>query len=107
MHRLSLAEHYDIDKEQTQHVSKTLAILYQQWAKQNPKLVNPQLKVPLSWARMLHEVGLNINHNGLHRHSAYILRNTNLPGFNQNQQLLLATLVRYHKKASNMTSPLS
>ncbi|MFV9997644.1 MAG: hypothetical protein AB8W37_08520 [Arsenophonus endosymbiont of Dermacentor nuttalli] len=42
MHRLSLAEHYDIDREQTQHVSKTLAILYQQWAKQNLKLVNPQ-----------------------------------------------------------------
>lgn len=96
---LSLAEHYNIDREQTQRVSKTIEILYQQWAKQNPKLANPQLKVLLIWAAMLHEVGLNINHNGLHRHSAYILHNTNLPGFNQEQQLLLATLVRYHKKS--------
>ena len=96
---LSLAEHYNIDHEQTQRVSKTIEILYQQWAKQNPKLANPQLKVLLIWAAMLHEVGLNINHNGLHRHSAYILHNTNLPGFNQEQQLLLATLVRYHKKS--------
>lgn len=96
---LSLAEHYNIDHEQTQRVSKTIEILYQQWAKQNPKLANPQLKVLLIWAAMLHEVGLNINHNGLHRHSAYILYNTNLPGFNQEQQLLLAILVRYHKKS--------
>ncbi|HCU1117475.1 TPA: exopolyphosphatase, partial [Morganella morganii] len=39
------------------------------------------------------------NLSGLHRHSAYILQNTNLPGFTQEQQLLLATLVRYHRKA--------
>jgi exopolyphosphatase/guanosine-5'-triphosphate,3'-diphosphate pyrophosphatase len=35
----------------------------------------------------------------MQRHSAYILQNTNLPGFNQDQQALLATLVRYHRKA--------
>lgn len=48
---------------------------------------------------MLHEVGLTINHSGMQRHSAYILQNTNMPGFNQDQQTLLATLVRYHRKA--------
>ena len=48
---------------------------------------------------MLHEVGLNINHSGMHRHSAYILQNSDLPGFNQEQQMLMATLVRYHRKA--------
>ena len=48
---------------------------------------------------MLHEVGLNINHSGLHRHSAYILQNSDLPGFNQEQRLMMATLVRYHRKA--------
>jgi len=48
---------------------------------------------------MLHEVGLNINHSGMHRHSAYILQNSDLPGFNQEQQTMMATLVRYHRKA--------
>ncbi len=48
---------------------------------------------------MLHEVGLGINHSGLHRHSAYILQNSDLPGFNQEQQMMMATLVRYHRKA--------
>ncbi|MDT9587476.1 MAG: exopolyphosphatase [Candidatus Arsenophonus melophagi] len=95
----SLADYYNIDREQTNRVSNTLEILYQQWAKQNPKLTNHQLKVLLVWAAMLYEIGLNINHNGLHRHSSYILYNINLPGFNQEQQLLLATLVRYHKKS--------
>ncbi|XPE42512.1 hypothetical protein ACNKHV_15745 [Shigella flexneri] len=53
----------------------------------------------LRWAAMLHEVGFNINHGGFHRHSAYILQNSDLPGFNQEQQLMMATLVRYHRKA--------
>lgn len=96
---LSLAEHYNIDREQAKRVLKTMEELYHQWAQQNPKLVNPQLESILIWAVMLHEVGLNINQSGLHRHSAYILQNTNLPGFNQEQQLLLATLVRNHRRA--------
>ena len=62
-------------------------------------LAHPQLEALLKWAAMLHEVGLSINHSGMHRHSAYILQNSNLPGFNQEQQLLLAALVRFHRKA--------
>ncbi|PLR29017.1 exopolyphosphatase, partial [Chimaeribacter coloradensis] len=73
--------------------------LYNQWQAQNPKLVHPQLEALLKWAALLHEVGLSINHTGMHRHSAYILQNTNLPGFNQEQQILLAAMVRLHRKA--------
>lgn len=94
----SLAEHYNIDREQAQRVLSTVQQLYAQWMAQNSKLVHPQLEALLNWAAMLHEVGLSINHSGMHRHSAYILQNTNLPGFNQEQQLLLATLVRFHRK---------
>ncbi|MCX3068820.1 exopolyphosphatase [Providencia stuartii] len=96
---LSLAEHYNIDREQARRVLKTMEELYHQWSQQNPKLANPQLESILIWAVMLHEVGLHINQSGLHRHSAYILQNTTLPGFNQEQQLLLATLVRNHRRA--------
>ncbi len=96
---ISLAEHYNIDREQAQRVLRTVQQLYVQWMAQNTRLVHPQLEALLNWAAMLHEVGLSINHSGLHRHSAYILQNTNLPGFNQEQQLLLATLVRFHRKA--------
>ncbi len=95
----SLANHYNIDNDQARRVLETTESLYQQWKSQNPQQANPQLAALLKWAAMLHEVGLTINHSGLHRHSAYILQNTNMPGFNQDQQSLLATLVRYHRKA--------
>ena len=95
----SLANQYNIDREQARRVLETTMHMYDQWQAQNPKLVNPQLAALLKWAAMLHEVGLNINHSGMHRHSAYILQNSDLPGYNQEQQLMMATLVRYHRKA--------
>lgn len=95
----SLANHYAIDSDQARRVLETTEQLHEQWRIQNPKLENPQLTALLKWAALLHEVGLTINHSGMQRHSAYILQNTNLPGFNQDQQTLLATLVRYHRKA--------
>ena len=44
----------------------------------------------LHWAAQLHEVGLVITHNGYHKHSHYILRNSDLQGFSQTEQKLLA-----------------
>ncbi|XPE45319.1 hypothetical protein ACNKHO_15795 [Shigella flexneri] len=35
----------------------------------------------------------------MHRHSAYILQNSDSPGFKREQQTMMATLVRYHRKA--------
>ncbi|WP_455852761.1 exopolyphosphatase [Pantoea endophytica] len=95
----SLANHYAIDSDQARRVLETTEQLYLQWQEQNPKQANPQLSALLKWAALLHEVGLTINHSGMQRHSAYILQNSNMPGFNQDQQMLLATLVRYHRKA--------
>lgn len=95
----SLANHYAIDNDQARRVLETTEQLYNQWCEQNPKQANPQLAALLKWAALLHEVGLTINHSGLQRHSSYILQHSNMPGFNQDQQMLLATLVRYHRKA--------
>ncbi|MGP3592138.1 exopolyphosphatase [Vagococcus sp. WN89Y] len=94
----SLANQYNIDRDQARRVLETTTQMYDQWQAQNAKLANPQLAALLKWAAMLHEVGLNINHSGMHRHSAYILQNSDLPGFNQEQQLMMATLVRFHRK---------
>ncbi|WP_024558721.1 exopolyphosphatase [Franconibacter pulveris 1160] len=95
----SLANQYHIDSEQARRVLDTTTLMYEQWQAQNAKLANPQLAALLKWATMLHEVGLTINHSGMHRHSAYILQHSDLPGFTQEQQALMATLVRFHRKA--------
>ncbi|HBA57373.1 MAG TPA: exopolyphosphatase, partial [Alteromonas macleodii] len=62
------------------------------------KLKGRDFKSMLGWAALLHEVGMQINSRGIQKHSAYILGNVDMPGFTQEQQLLLATLVRFHRK---------
>ncbi len=53
----------------------------------------------LEWGALLHEVGLSISLQAFHRHSAYILRHTNMPGFNSEQQQILSTLARFQRKS--------
>lgn len=52
----------------------------------------------LRWAARLHEIGLTISHSQYHKHGAYLLRYSDLPGFTQQFQLELATLVRAHRR---------
>ncbi len=65
---------------------------YEQWREQQRSWRNHNWRRYCDGLPMLHEVWLNINHSGLHRHSAYILQNSDLPGFNQEQQLMMVIL---------------
>lgn len=94
----ALAEQYDIDQQQAQRVKTTALRLFDsvpEW--KNKKQIN-ELRSVLLWAAMLHEVGISINHINFHRHSAYIIANSDLPGFDFEQQTLLATVLRHHLK---------
>jgi exopolyphosphatase / guanosine-5'-triphosphate,3'-diphosphate pyrophosphatase len=55
-------------------------------------------KAMLSWAADLHEIGLTINYSGYHKHGAYLIKNSDLPGFTREQQGQLAFLVLNHRK---------
>ncbi len=93
----SLATRYDVDTSQATMVLNTSLMLLSEVEKAW-KLKGQDFKNMLGWAALLHEVGIQINSRGVQRHSAYILANVDMPGFTQEQQLLLATLVRFHRK---------
>ncbi|MFZ7171743.1 exopolyphosphatase [Avibacterium volantium] len=92
---LALAEQFNLDMAQSERVyqsAQRLAAQYSTW--QKSQLQDEMVDI-LLWAARLHEVGIVINHKGLQKHSAYILQNMELPGFDKEQQRLLTTLVRY------------
>lgn len=93
-----LADMYHIDIPQAHRVKKTTLALFDavcvDW-----QLSDEQMRPLISWAAALHEVGLVINFSAIQRHSSYILQNSDLPGFNQEEQQALASLVRFHRKA--------
>ncbi len=56
----------------------------------------------LSWAARLHECGLAIAHSGYQKHGAYLVHNSDLPGFSRQEQHYVATLIRNHRRRINV-----
>jgi exopolyphosphatase/guanosine-5'-triphosphate,3'-diphosphate pyrophosphatase len=56
-----------------------------------------RLQKKLSWAAQLHEIGNVISHTDSHKHGAYILENTDTPGFAKHELHRLSLLVLGHK----------
>ena len=42
--------------------------------------------------------GLDVSHNGYHRHGAYLTENADMPGFSREEQRLLARLIGGHRR---------
>lgn len=93
----TLTRRYGLDPEQGARVEATaLALLEQVRGAWN--LDDESLEQDLAWAARLHEVGLAIAHNHYHRHGAYIIEHSDMPGFGRGEQALLAALVRGHRR---------
>lgn len=53
----------------------------------------------LKTASMLHDIGQYISYERHHKHSFYIISNSELPGFDKQQMLLIANIARYHRRS--------
>ena len=93
----ALVKRTGADAEQAARVRETAVQLYREVAA-DWKLDNDTLGQMLAWAAGLHEVGKMVAFNQHHKHGEYIIRNANLHGFSQQEQLLLAVLVRAHRR---------
>lgn len=94
---VQLAERYHVDRDHAARVAasalNSLAQVSDAW-----ELHEPWMEQLLQWGARLHEVGLSIAHAQYHKHGAYILEHADLPGFSRNEQRMLATLVRCHRR---------
>jgi len=88
----SMASRYQIDAEQSRRVMATASDLLSQtidaWG-----LGHELAGKMLGWAARLHEIGLDISHDGYQRHGAYIAEHADMPGFPRAEQRFLALLI--------------
>ena len=83
---------YQVDAAQAERVAMTAAQLLQQCA-HRWNLDAPLYSRMLEWSACLHEIGLDIAHDGFQRHGAYIAENADMPGFPRAEKRLLAYLI--------------
>lgn len=93
----ALANRYHVDNEHAGRIRQTARDF---WAQAAPTAgLNQEAGEQwLDWAADLHEIGLDIAHSQYHKHSAYIVENADLPGFSRQDQKLLSTIVRAHRR---------
>ena len=88
----AMAARYQVDRTQAKRVATTAQALLDQlgdgWFNDPGRA--GQI---LSWACRLHEIGLDISHDGYQRHGAYVTEHADMPGFPRAEQRLLAYLV--------------
>ncbi len=92
----NLFAHYPQDENHTQHVRKLSRKLFM--------ALEPIHRYGASEARLLdaaaslHDIGMAVSYHDHHKHGAYLVLNTQMPGFTHREQILLALLVQYHRK---------
>lgn len=93
----SLGHHYGFDQPHAQTVSSLALSLFEQFADLH-KLGERERRL-LAVAAVLHDVGNFVSYNGHHRHSLYLISNSELPGMSENDMLVAANIARYHRKS--------
>lgn len=94
----TLIGRFGLDDQQAQRVRATALELLES-VRESWGLATENHERLLEWAARLHEIGLLVSHNDYHKHGAYLLEYADLPGFSRGDQLILAALVRRHRRS--------
>jgi len=92
-----LMQRYGIETAQAERVAQTAQRLFDQVA--DAWQLGADDARMLSWAAHLHEMGLSVAHSQYHVHGAYLLEHSDIAGFSRQEQLMLAALVRTHRRS--------
>ena len=90
-------EHYGADLGFAEHVRDLTLQLFRQM--KSVHRLPEEYAEWLTGAAMLHEIGSFINRTGRHRHAYYLIANSELYGFTDEQRRLIAAIARYVGKS--------
>jgi exopolyphosphatase / guanosine-5'-triphosphate,3'-diphosphate pyrophosphatase len=98
---LKAIDHYHIDRKHALDVRDTAILLFS--SLRSVHRLAPEYREWLSAAAMLYEVGDYVNRNGHHRHTHYIISNSEILGYTPQQRRIIAAIARYLGKSRPAT----
>lgn len=93
---VALGRRYLFDEAHGMHVAKLALKLFDELVAEHA--LGRRARLILEAAGILHDIGAFIKTSGHHKHSEYILANSELFGVMQDDRAVLANVVRYHRK---------
>ncbi|MCX4189894.1 exopolyphosphatase [Methylophaga sp. OBS3] len=94
----ALARRYQIDEAHATRVIRMATELFEQVAA-DWQLSSDDHLHKLVWAAQLHEVGLAISHYQYHKHAAYLVAHSDMPGFSREEQYALSAMMRGQRRS--------
>jgi exopolyphosphatase/guanosine-5'-triphosphate,3'-diphosphate pyrophosphatase len=88
---------YHVDVQQASRV-EAIALDFLRQTQTEWALDDVVAEMVLSWAAKLHEIGLDVSHSHYQKHGAYLLEHADMPGFPQEEQKILASIVGAHRR---------
>ena len=95
---INLGRKLAFDETHARHVATLSRKLFSDLAAEHQ--LDQRMELILYLAALLHEVGLFVNARSHHKHAMYLIRNSELFGLSEKDQLLVALVVRYHRRSS-------
>ncbi len=99
---IAIAEKYKVDIKHSNRV-REIAIKFFDTLQREHGLTFRH-KILLEVAALLHEVGTFISPRGFHKHSHYLIMNSEIFGLSQREVEIVANIARYHRRAQPKTS---
>lgn len=94
---VQLGKSYSFDYPHSLQVKKIALILFDEIRKIH-KLTDEAREL-LEYAALLHDIGYHISIAKHHKHAYYLIKNSEMLGFNQREIEIIANIARYHRKA--------
>src|SRR3974390_3050923 len=94
---MKAVDHYRIDRKHAMDVRESAMLLFS--SLRSVHRLPPEYREWLSAAAMLYEVGDYVNRNGHHRHTHYIISNSEILGYTPQQRRIIAAIARYLGKS--------
>jgi len=98
---LEAVGHYKVDRKHSLDVRDAAVLLFS--ALRSLHGLPPEYREWLAAAAMLYEVGDYVNRNGRHRHTHYIISNSEILGYTPEQRRIIAAIARYLGKSRPAT----
>jgi exopolyphosphatase / guanosine-5'-triphosphate,3'-diphosphate pyrophosphatase len=95
---VSLGRRYQFHEAHGQQVCRLALTLFEQLQKLH--CLDPDDHRILMVAALLHDIGAYISYKKHHKHSLYLIAQSELPGFSSDEMLMAANIARYHRKNS-------
>ncbi len=94
---MAAVNHYRVDRKHALDVREHATLLFS--ALRSLHRLPPEYREWLSAAAMLYEVGDYVNRNGRHRHTHYIISNSEILGYTPQQRRIIGAIARYLGKS--------